>query len=232
MSDATLGRCIGLIGGLGVGATVHFYRELAQAHAQRGRVLNLVMAHADVNRVLGAAQAGDKAGLAEYLAALIGRVTSAGAEFAAIPAVTPHICIAELLKVSPLPIVNPVEELQREIEARGLRRVALFGTRFTIESGLFGLLQGVEMVAPAAAEIDLVHQTYLQLVSAGTGSDEQRENLSRLARALIQRHGVEAVILAGTELALVFNESNTDFPHIDCGRLHLNAITQRALEER
>jgi aspartate racemase len=230
MSDAVLGRCIGLIGGLGVGATVHYYRELAKAHAERGRVLNLVMAHADVNRVLGAAQAGDKAGLAEYLAALIARLANAGAEFAAIPAVTPHISIAELLKLSRLPIVNPVEELQREIETRGWRRVALFGTRFTMESGLFGLLRDVEVVAPAPAEIHFVHQTYLQLVSSGTGSDEQREAFSRLAHELMAREGIEAVILAGTELALVFDESNTDFPHLDCARLHLNAIVRRALD--
>ena len=229
MTETNLGRCIGLIGGLGVGSTVHFYQELAKAHAGRGRVLNLVLAHADVNRVLGAAQAGDKAGLAEYLAELIARLANAGAEFAAIPAVTPHICIAELLNLSRLPIVNLVEELQREIEARGWRRVALFGTRFTMQSGLFGLLEDVEVVAAAPSEIDFVHQTYMQLVSPG-GWDEQRESLSRLARELMERERVEAVILAGTELALVFNESNTDFPHLDCARLHLNAIVRRALD--
>jgi aspartate racemase len=231
MIGGTLGPCIGLIGGLGVGATVFFYQELAKMHAGRGCVLNLVMAHADVNRVLGAAQAGDRAGLADYLAGLIGRLADAGADFAAIPAITPHICIAELLKLSRLPIVNPVEELQREIDARGWRRIALFGTRFTMESDLFGLLrEDVELVRPAGAEIDFVHQTYLELVDAGVGSREQRESLSRLAHTLIDRDGVDAVILAGTELALVFNENNIDFPHIDCARLHLNAIVQRALD--
>jgi aspartate racemase len=230
MSGGTLGRCIGLIGGLGVGAAVHYYQELAKAHAGRGRVLNLVMAHADVNRVLGAAQTDDRAGLAEYLAGLIARLASAGAEFAAIPSVTPHICIAELLKLSPLPIVNLVEELQRELEARGWRRVALFGTRFTVESGLFGLLNGVEVVTPRTDEIDFVHRTYLQLVNAGTGSEEQREAFSRLAHELMLREGAEAVILAGTDLALVFNQSNTDFPHADCSRLHLDAIVRRALD--
>jgi aspartate racemase len=232
MRDPNLGRCIGLIGGLGVGATVHYYHELAKAHAERRRVLNLVMAHADVNRVLGAAQAGDKAGLAEYLAELIGRLAGAGAEFAVIPSVTPHLCIAELLKLSRLPIVNPVDELQREIETRRWRRVALLGTRFTLESGLFGLLRDVDLVMPRADEIDFVHQTYMQLVSAGAGSDEQRTGLSRLAQQLIKREGVDAVILAGTDLALIFNESNTDFPHIDCARLHLGAIARRALAER
>ena len=225
-----MGRCIGLIGGLGVGATVLYYQELAKVHAARGRVLNLVMAHADVNRVLGAAQAGDKAGLAEYLAGLISRLAAAGADFAVITAVTPHICIAELLKLSRLPIVNLAEELQREIEARGWRRVALFGTRFTMESGMFGLLRGVDVAAPAAAEIASVHEIYMQLVSAGAGSKEQRESLSRLAHLLMEREGVEAVILAGTDLALLFNDGNTDFPHLDCARLHLNAIVQRALD--
>jgi aspartate racemase len=46
---------------------------------------------------------------------------------------------------------------------------------------------------------------------------------------LIKREGVDAVILAGTDLALIFNESNTDFPHIDCASLHLGAIAMRAL---
>ena len=68
------GRCIGLIGGLGVGATVHYYQELAKAHAARGRVLNLAMVHADMNRGLRFVQAGDRAGLAEYLAGLIAKL--------------------------------------------------------------------------------------------------------------------------------------------------------------
>src|SRR5580704_483161 len=65
-----LGRCIGSIGGLGVGAAVHYYQELAKMHTARGRVLNLVMAHADMTRVRGAVEAQDKPGLATYLAGL------------------------------------------------------------------------------------------------------------------------------------------------------------------
>jgi aspartate racemase len=129
MPNFSLGRCIGLIGGLGVGAAIHYYRELARMHTARGRVLNLVMVHADNNAVREAIEAGDKRGLAAYLADLTGRLKAAGAEFAVVPAVAPHIAIAELIELSPLPIVNLVSEIQRGIEARRLRRVALFGTR-------------------------------------------------------------------------------------------------------
>jgi len=229
MEDWPTGQCIGLIGGLGVGAAVHYYRELAKAHTARGQVLNLVLAHAHVDRVLGAVQAGDREGLASYLAALIGRLQAAGAEFAVVPAVTPHIAITELIQVSPLPIVNLIDEIKREVQARQLRRVALFGTRFVVESQLFGQLGGVEVVTPHPDEVDYIHATYLELVGAGAGLATQREGLSRLARKLMERDGVQTVILAGTELALLFDESNTDFPNIDAAQLHLDAIVRRAI---
>ena len=229
MNEMAPGRCIGLIGGLGVGASVYYYQELAKAHAARGRVLNLVMAHAHVDRVLGAVQADDKDGLASYLGGLIARLHAAGAEFAVVPAVAPHIAIAELIQLSPLPIVNLIDELKREIEARQLRRVALFGTRFAVESRLFGHLDHLEVVTPQPGEVDYIHATYLQLVSTGAGLVTQREGLSRLARKLMERDGVEAVILAGTELVVVFDESNTDFPSVNGARLHLDAIMRRAI---
>lgn len=223
------GRCIGLIGGLGVGASVYYYQELAKAHAARGRILNLVMAHAHVDRVLGAVQAGDKDGLASYLAGLIARLQAAGAEFAVVPAVAPHIAIAELIQLSPLPIVNLIDELKREIETRQLRRVALFGTRFAVESRLFGHLDHLEVVTPHPPEVDYIHATYLQLVGAGAGLSTQLEGLSRLAHTLMERDRVDAVILAGTELALIFDESNTDFPNVNGAQLHLDAIVRRAI---
>jgi aspartate racemase len=232
MNDRPIGRCIGLIGGLGVGAAVHYYRELAKAHTARGKILNLVMAHADGNRVRAAVEAGDKVGLAAYLAGLIGRLQAAGAEFAVVPAVAPHIAIAELIELSPLPMVNLISELTREVEARKLRRVALFGTRYAVESKLFGHLNHLDVVTPQPGEVDYIHTTYFQVVDTGTSTAAQREGLTHLAHKLIERDRVEAIILAGTDLALVFDDSNIDFPHIDGARIHLEAIMRIATEPR
>jgi aspartate racemase len=231
-NGSPLGRCIGMLGGLGVGAAIHYYRELAKAHAARGCVLNLVMAHADNNRVRATIEAGDKHSLAVYLAALIGRLEAAGAEFAVVPAVAPHIAIAELVQLSPLPLLNLIAELKREIASRQLHRVALFGTRYAIDSRLFGQLGEVEVVTPRPDEVDYIHATYFQMVDAGAASATQREGLTRLAHKLIERDHVQAIILAGTDLTLAFDETNTDFPHIDAARLHLDAIVQQAVEPR
>ena len=220
---------IGLVGGLGVGAAVHYYKELAKAHAARGRVLELVMVHADGLRVRGAVETGDKRGLAAYLAELIGRLKAAGAEFAVVPAVAPHIALAELLERTPLPLVNLIEELKREIASLGLQKIALFGTKYAVETALFGHLEGVKVVIPHPQEVDFIHQTYFQVVDTGSGAASQREALAELAHTLIKRDGVEAIILAGTDLALLFDETNTAFPHIDAARVHLDAILRRAL---
>src|ERR1039457_5863202 len=127
-------RCLGLIGGLGVGATILYYQELVKEHAARGCVPDILIIHADVNRVLRDAAAGDTRQLAAYLSDFLHRLSEAGARIAAIPAVTPHICAAELLELSPIPLVSLPGEILREVQVRELKRVALFGTRFTIES--------------------------------------------------------------------------------------------------
>jgi aspartate racemase len=220
-------RCLGLIGGLGVGATIYYYQELVKAHLERGQVANLLILHADVNRVLQYAAAGETSGMAEYFLQLIQRLSAAGAEIIAIPATTPHLCAPELMERSPLPLVSLVDEIVREVDDRRLKRVALFGTRFTMETELFGRLKQVDVVAPKPVEVDFIHQTYLQLVNAGSGTEQQYRGLHQLAHTLIERDGIEAIILAGTELSLVFNRANTDFPHVDGARLHLEAIMEQ-----
>jgi aspartate racemase len=125
--------------------------------------------------------------------------------------------------------VSPVDEIVGEVRRRGLRRVAIFGTRFTIESAIFGRLREIEVVIPAADETEFIHQVYLEIVNAGSGTEAQYEGLRKLAHTPLQRENVEAIILAGTELPLIFNETNLDFPHIDGSLLHLDAIMRQLM---
>lgn len=228
-NDTPTARCLGLIGGLGVGATVHYYQALAKAHEAHGSVLNLVMVHADMQRVLKDAAVGETARLAQYLAGLIRRMASASAELAVIPAVTPHICSRELVTLSPIPVINLIEAMAAETQAKGFQRVSMFGTRFAIESRMFGQMPQVEIVLPRADEISLIHGTYLQMANEGRGTKEQYERLRGLAFQLIERERLDAILLAGTDLSLVFNELNTDFPHIDGTQVHLDAIMRKLL---
>ena len=221
------GRCLGLIGGLGPGATVYYYRGLLAAHAAQGRVARMLIAHADVDRGRPLAEANKLDELARYLAGFIDSTVAGGAEMAAIVAVTPHICTAQLLPLLRVPLIDMVEEVANEIRARGLKRIALFGTRSTVESRMFGRL-GADVVMPKPEEIDFIHNSYLDVVydrSTPTVIDRLRE----LAHTLVQRDSAEAVLLAGTDLSMVMNEDNAGFPTIDCAAVHIAAITKRLM---
>lgn len=217
-------RSVGLVGGLGVGATVYYYERLVRECEKVGFALDIVIANAQTPAVFAYVEAKDRIGLAKYLNGFIGRLKAAGAEMAVIPAITPLYCAKELAATSALPIVSLVDPVNRELAARKARRVTIFGTRFVIESDLFGALSGVEVVRPGPEEVDMIHKTYVELAATGEASPKKYEKLTALAYHLVSRHAVDTILLAGTDLTLLFNETNTDFPHVDCAALHVQEI--------
>jgi aspartate racemase len=221
------GRLLGLIGGLGPGATVHYYRALIAAHAAQGRVARMLIAHADVDRARPLAEANALDELARYLNGFVDSTAAGGAEMAAIVAITPHICTAELLPLLRIPLIDMVAEVAQELRSRGLKRVALLGTRSTVESRMFGRL-GVEVVMPKADEIDFIHNSYLDVVY-DRSTPERIDRLRELANTLVRRDGAESVLIAGTDLSMVMDEGNAGFPALDCAGVHIRAITQRLL---
>lgn len=217
-------RSLGLIGGLGVGATVHYYQQLARGCEQRNLILDIVITNAYTPRVFQYVEAKDRRGLAEYLSGYIRRMHAAGAELAVIPAVTPHYAIDELIGMSPLPIISMFDPLRDELARRGIRRVAIFGTRFVIESDFFGALANVDIIRPQPDEIDAIHTTYVELAATGKPSSEKRDELTKIARTLIARDRVDVTLLAGTDLTLLFDESTADFPCVDCAAAHIAKV--------
>jgi aspartate racemase len=222
------GRCLGLIGGLGPEATTHYYRALLAAHKAAERTPRMLIAHADVDRARGLVEANDLDGLARYLAGFVAQMAAGGAEMTAMVAITPHICVPQFLPLSPLPLIDMVEEVANAVRAKGLKRVALLGTRFTIESRMFGRLAGVEIVMPKPDEVDFIHNAYLDIVYERV-SPEKVAGLRAMAHTLIKRDGAETVLLAGTDLLSVFDPSSLDFPAIDCAGVHVEAIMRQLL---
>ena len=126
-----------------------------------------------------------------------------------------------------IPLVDMVASVADAIRARGLKRVALFGTRSTVESKMFGRL-GVDVVMPQPDEIAFIHDRYLDVVY-DRSTPEKIDRLRELAHTLIKREGAEAVLLAGTDLSMVMNEQNAGFPTLDCAGVHTAEITRRLL---
>jgi aspartate/glutamate racemase len=101
-----------------------------------------------------------------------------------------------------------------------------------METGLFGTIQGCEVIGLNSEEIDLISSAYTRIVEDGKASPADREQLRSLAHRIIERNNLDAIVLAGTDLSFVFNESNTDFPHVDGARVHIEAIMDELLADQ
>jgi aspartate racemase len=229
-TDSLEQQSVGLIGGLAVGATIYYYQTIVDVCQGQGFSPRLLIAHADVERVLKWIGANQLEELAEYFLGFVETLENAGVKAVAIGAVAPHLCFPNLLAKTRMPMISLVTETRREIEARGFERVTLFGNRASMETKLFNGLEGIDVALPNAEEITFVHETYTAIARARGGTPEQIEGLRNLAKTLIARDSLDAVVLAGTDLSVVFNQTNTDFPAIDCARIHVDAIV-RALEK-
>lgn len=232
MQDASMpaAHCLGLIGGLGPGATAHYYQALLRAHDVRGVAPDLLIAHADLGFVLEQVRAGALDALAGYLSSYIHRLAAAGAQVAAISAVTPHVCAAQLVSQSPLPLVDIIDAVATELRRRNLTRIALFGTRFVIESNLFGRLPDIGIVKPTTAEIDAIHISYTRIASDGRAAGVDIATLRQIAHRLCAEEGVQTIVLAGTDLSFVFDETDAGFPTLDATRAHIDAIMDCLLD--
>jgi aspartate racemase len=222
-----MGACVGIVGGLGVGATIHYYEKITAACSARGVIPDLVFVHADANKGQGFVRAGRLDQLADYLASMIDRLGRAGADIAVMPAVTPHIALAETKALTKVPILSIFEPLATEVRARKLGRVALFGTIFTMQGSLWGALQDVEIVKARPDEMEFVGKAYQRILD-GRSEPGDADGLRRIARELATRDGVESILLAGTDLAVLFkDEAHAGFPCLDVARVHIAAIVDK-----
>jgi aspartate racemase len=231
MEDRRMNR-VGLVGGLGPESTVDYYRRILAdwERLDPGITPSIVIDSLDVATALRLVER-DRPALVDYLLASLVRLAGAGVDFAAMTANTPHIVFDELVASSPVPLVSIVEVCADEASRRGLRRVALLGTQFTMEADFFPRVfarRGMAVVAPGQPERAWLHERYVGELLKGDFRDTTRRDLTALVDRLRIEQGVDGVILGGTELPLLLPGAEiAGLPALDTTELHVAAIVAR-----
>ena len=220
---------IGLIGGIGPAATDFYYRRLITTFAKKNAALELTIAHADTPTLLNNLARNDAAAQTVIYSRLTKRLVSAGAECIAVTSIAGHFCIDNFKAVSQLPVVDLIAEASRAIEKRGLKRIGILGTRTVMETRFYGRIASAEVIPPREPDLDNVHQAYISMAASGLVTEQQRSIFCAASHRLLEDYGAEAIMLGGTDLALVFNEDTTEFPLIDCAGIHADAISRLAM---
>ncbi|HER43954.1 MAG TPA: amino acid racemase [Candidatus Eisenbacteria bacterium] len=226
---------IGIIGGLGPEPTIEYYKIITgHCRRERKRCPRIVIYSMDVDELRDLFDADRRKDIVETLFEGIRAINGAGADFGLIAANTPHIVFGELAEISPIPLLSIVEETLRAIEEKGLRRVGLLGTSFTMRSDLFQReLQpaGIEVFVPNEGEQEYIQRKIYQELTAGDFRGETREGLLDIVGNLIERHSIEGLILGCTELPLILDRDELGIPFLDTARIHAEAAIARCMEE-
>lgn len=228
-------KTIGLVGGLGPESTIDYYRRILEAWALEdpSNAPSIIIDSLDVQRALRLAER-DRRALTEYLLESLRRLAGAGAHLAAMTANTPHIVFDDLAARSSLPMVSIVETCAREAHDRGLARLGLLGTRFTMEASFYPEVcsrHGIDVVPLPEADRARVHELYVGQLLLGDFRDDTREELVSLIVHQRDREGIDGVILGGTELPLLLRaDTVADLPALDTTALHVAEIVRRLRE--
>ena len=225
-------KSVGLVGGLGPESTIDYYRRILAGWSAvaPGSAPRLIIDSLDVQRGLRLVQE-DRAALTEYLLDSISRLACAGVDFVALTANTAHLVFDELVPRSPVPLLSIVEACALAAQARGLSRLLLLGTRFTMEGDFYPATfarMGLAVVTPGEADRNWVHSAYVGELLLGNFRDETRTRITDLVGEIRSKAGIDGVVLGGTELPLLLKSPTiAGLPVLDTTALHVTAIVER-----
>ena len=223
-------KILGIIGGLGPESTVEYYQNIIALYRERqrdGSYPEFIINSVDLKKGLDFMTVNNLGGMADYLLEEIDKLAQAGANFGLISANTPHIVFDEVASKSPIPLISIVEATCTAAKALKLRRLALFGTRFTMQGTFYPKVfshEGIELVMPDTKEQDYLHDKYLNELVPGKFLSETRAGLLAIVDRMKAKSNIDGVILAGTELPLILRESShKGVPFLDTTKIHCQA---------
>jgi aspartate racemase len=223
-----------VIGGIGPESTIEYYRLLIRAYRARvpdGSNPPILINSVNMKYLVTLFEANELAKVTEYLVSEIQKLADGGADCGLLSANTPHIVFDEVSQKSPIPLVSIVEATCDAARTSGLKRLALFGTRFTMQGQFYPKVfsrAGIALVVPNPDEQAYIHDKYMNELVKGIVSPTTRARLLGIVDRLKAEEHIDGVILGGTELTLILGDmTDNGIPFLDTTRIHAESVAER-----
>jgi aspartate racemase len=229
-------KTAGIVGGIAPESTIQYYRLMIAAYRDRkrdGSYPSILINSIDMKTMLDLIGADNLSGVTNYLVGEVEKLARAGATFALLASNTPHIVFDAIRQEASLPMISIVEATCVAAQRLGLRRVGLFGTRFTMQGRFYGEIfsrQGITVIGPQPEEQEYIHGKYMGELVNGIFLTETRDHMLEIANRLRVREGIEGLVLGGTELPLLLHDAGAgEFPFLDTAKIHAECAVEEML---
>ncbi|WP_298458024.1 aspartate/glutamate racemase family protein [uncultured Cellulomonas sp.] len=230
-------RRIGLLGGTSWESSAHYYTQLNEGVAQRLGGLHsadLLLRSVDFAEIEQLQRAGDWTALGARYEVEARALVAAGAQVVGILANTMHLVHDDVVRGAGVPVPHVVDAVASAATGLGVRRLALLGTRYTMESSLYPdrvAAHGLTVSVPSGADAAETNRIIYEELCRGVVRDESRAALQRVAGRLVDE-GADSVVLGCTELAMILGPDDLPVPVLDSTALHVHSLLEAALEPR
>jgi aspartate racemase len=229
-------KTLGIIGGLGPESTLDYYQTIIRLFRRRvggDSYPQFFINSLDLNKVREPVLANDLEQLTANLIAAIGPLARAGADFGLIAANTPHLVFNSVAAKSPIPLISIVEATTAFAKDRQFKRLAIFGTKFTMNGEFFAAPfahEAIELVRPNANDQNYIHDKYMNELVPGKFLPETRAGLLAIVDRMKEKTEIDGVILAGTELPLILRDAeHKGIPFLNTTDIHCQAAVAEML---
>jgi aspartate racemase len=227
-------RVIGLIGGLSWESTVIYYQVINRRVRERlggSHSADSLIWSVDYTTVEELAFTGRWDEVSALLSDAGRKLQDAGAGVLLVCSNTFSKVSDDVARATSVPVLHIADAVADEVRSRGMRKVGLLGTRFTMEERFYRdrlARHGFEVIVPPREQRDLVHDVIFDELVRGVIREPSRDAYTRIIDDLAAA-GAEGVILGCTEIELLVSEKDSVVPLLPSARLHAEAAAAFAL---
>lgn len=229
-------KTIGLIGGMSWESTIPYYRTINETVKQRLGGLHsakIVLYSVDFHEIEQLQRSGDWQCAGELLAQAAQTLARAGADCIVLCTNTMHKVAPQIEAAVGIPLLHIADATGQAIRRAGLNKVALLGTRFTMEQDFYkqrlSERHAIDVAVPNEMEREVVHRVIYQELCLGQIQLESRAAYRRIMQRLVEQEAAQAIILGCTEISLLVDQSDASVPLFDTTAIHAQAAAEFAL---
>ena len=218
-------KTIGLIGGMSWESTVTYYKIINETVKEKLGGLHsakCVLYSVDFQEIEECQASGNWEKSGEILGEAAYNLEKAGADFIVICTNTMHKVVNQIKEKISIPILHIAEMTAEKILEKGLKNIALLGTKYTMEQDFYKsklIEKGINVIIPDKNDIEIINEVIYDELCLGTINSDSKKKFLEIVDKLRSK-GAEGIILGCTEIGLLIKNEDTDVPLFDTAIIH------------
>lgn len=218
-------KTIGLIGGMSWESTVTYYKIINETVKEKLGGLHsakCILYSIDFQEIEECQANGNWEKSGKILGEAANNLEKAGADFIVICTNTMHKVINQIKEKISIPILHIAEMTAEKILEKGLKNIALLGTKYTMEQDFYKsklIEKGINVIIPDKNDIEIINKVIYDELCLGTINSNSKKKFLEIVDKLRSK-GAEGIILGCTEIGLLIKNEDTDVPLFDTAVIH------------